>query len=290
MSEEMIDATFKALSRERSLYGVHIAGGEATLNWDRLLYALDSSRRHGIELDYLETNASWCKDEETTHEGFQELKAAGLDAVLISASLFHNEFTPLSYTLRAIDAAIATFGQGGVIVWTMETLRAMQRHLDPDRRYPLKESAKLLGLDIEQGDLYRLHTYLRPGGRAAVRLADGLPRRPMESFANITCGSTLEGTQHFHIDPRGNLFTGHCPGISVATIDDLHPEVTKEDVPVLWHLRQHGPGGAWQRLAPELEPDPAGYVHECHVCLDLCNHLYKTGKYAELRPAEYYLG
>jgi len=288
MSEEMIDRTFTALSRERQLYGVHLAGGEATLNWDRLLYAVESAGRHGVALDYLETNASWCHDEQTARDGFQQLQRAGLDGVLISASLFHNEFTPLSMTTAAIRAAVEVFGPQGVLVWTTEVLRRMAENLDEQKTHPLRRSCELLGLEPDRGDIWRLHGYLTPGGRAVEKLADGLPRRRAESFAGDACRDVLRGTSHFHIDPFGNLFTGHCPGISVADIDELHPEIDEDSAPVYCLLAQEGPVGVWQSLADDFVPDEAGYVSKCHLCLDVRKHLHATERFEELRPEAFY--
>jgi hypothetical protein len=288
MPEKMIDTTMDALARERALQGIHLAGGEATLNWERLLYAIRSARSRGVPLDYLETNASWCLDEKTTRNGLAQLREAGLDAVLISVSLFHNEFIPLARTKRAIRVALEVFGRRGVIVWTPDVLERMDQALDDDRTYSLAESSHCLRLDPAQGSLWRFHGYVRPAGRAAEELAEGLPTQPAESFENDSCKRMLEDTTHFHIDPFGNLYTGGCPGITVADVDDLHPSIHAEQHPVYSQLAEGGPVWLWRGLAPEFEPDPKGYISKCHLCLDVRKHLRRTGRHAELRPDEYY--
>jgi len=288
MSEEMIDRTFTALASERSLHGVHIAGGEATLNWERLLYAIDSARRHGVSLDYVETNGHWCDDEATARDGFLRMRKAGLPAVLVSASLFHNEFIPLAKTKAAVQAAIDVFGHGRVLIWTSEVLGMMDRSLDDDRTHPIRKSCPALGLDPTDGDLWRIHDYLIPGGRAAEQLADGLPHQPAEHFAGDSCGGEFQRTSHFHIDPFGNLFTGFCPGISVACVDELHPQITEQSVPVYCCLAEQGPVGVWRTFAEDFRPDPVGYISKCHLCLELRKHMHPSGRHEELRPAEFY--
>lgn len=147
---------------------------------DLLLYALEAARQHRVRIDYLETNAGWCDDEATARLGFTELRQAGLDAVLISASLFHNEFIPLAKTKAAITTAMKIFGRGGVIVWTPDTLSLMDQGLDDDRRHTLRESCDLLGIDRQSGDLWRVHNYLTPGGRWRRSVVGRqLPRRAM---------------------------------------------------------------------------------------------------------------
>ncbi|HLA83639.1 MAG TPA: radical SAM protein [Thermoguttaceae bacterium] len=289
MPESMIDATMAALAKETTLHGIHLAGGEATLDWKRLVYAIRSARRHGIAIDCLETNGSWCDDERTAHEGFSRLHEAGLRSVLISVSLFHNEFIPLAKTKTAIRAATEIFGRRGVTVWTLDVLERMNAaKLDEQRTHSLDESSRLLELSWGREALWRLHGYLTPGGRAVEQLAEGLPTWPAESFEGDACGRILENTTHFHIDPLGNLFTGHCPGISVANVGDLHPAIDSTKHAIYCQLAEGGPVWLWRGLAPEFEPDPRGYVSKCHLCLDLRKHLRSTGRYEELRPDEFY--
>ena len=286
MSEEMIDRTLSALSKERSLDGIHFGGGECSLFFDRLLYAIRSAVRHQVRIDYLETNGGWCIDDKTAVDGFKRLRDAGLPGVLISASLFHLEFIPLNITKTAIRAAHKVFG--GAFVWTGEVLRLMERLPDHDKKYPISESCRLLGIDPAAGTLWNLHSYLNPCGRAARRLTEGLQRSPVEQFDGDACGRTLRLTSHFHIDPHGNLFTGRCPGISIAGVGNLHPAVGETTAPFFTALCEGGPVEAWKRHASEFTPNNAGYIGKCHFCLELRHHFVEQNRFNELRPAEMY--
>jgi len=286
MSEEMIDCTMSALSKERSLSGIHFGGGECSLFFDRLLFAVRCAVRHGVRIDYLETNGGWCVDDRTAVDGFKRLRDAGLPGVLISASLFHLEFIPLNVTKTAIRAANKVFG--GAFVWTEEVLRLMERLPDHSKKYPIQESCRLLGINSEDGTLWQLHSYLNPCGRAARQLTDGLRRHPVEKFTGDTCSQVFRSTSHFHIDPHGNLFTGRCPGISVANVDDLHPTVDEATAPFFVALCEGGPVEARKRYASDFQPDATGYIGKCHFCLELRKHLFEQGTFSELRPAEMY--
>lgn len=286
MSEAMIDRVFAMLAREPALGGMHLAGGEATMNMDRLLYALGSACDHGVRIDYLETNAGWCESLQAGRERFGQLRDAGLDAVLISASLFHNEFIPLARTENAIAAATETFGRGGVIVWTPNVLQQMRAHLDPERTHTLRESCDSMGLTM--ADVWGLHSYLTPNGRAAEALSEGLRRRPADAFAGDACAATLPRTSHFHITPGGLLYTGLCPGIVIGSVDEPHREYTAEEVPLYDTLCTEGPVGLMDRAGEVFTPDERGYVSKCHLCQEVRKALYATGAYAELRPAEFY--
>ena len=152
MSEEMIDRTFSALSKERSLDGIHFGGGECSLFFDRLLYAVRSAVKHGVRIDYLETNGGWCVNDETALDGFKRLRDAGLPGVLISASLFHLEFIPLNVTKTAIRAAHKVFGRA--FVWTDDVLRLMER-LPDGERIGLQQIAKH-NIQCEDGKWWNL--------------------------------------------------------------------------------------------------------------------------------------
>jgi hypothetical protein len=286
MSEEMVDRTMLALSKERSLDGIHFGGGECSLFVDRLLYTVRSAVKNDVRIDYLETNGGWCVDDQTAVDGFKRLRDAGLPGVLISASLFHLEFIPLVVTKTAIRAAHKVFG--GAFVWTDEVLRLMERLPDHGKKYPIQESCRLLGINPTDGALWQGHSYLNPCGRAARRLSEGLRRHPVDKFSGDSCGWTFQSTGHFHIDPTGNLFTGHCPGISVANVDNLHPAVDESTAPFFMALCEGGAAEAWRRYAPEFKPDAAGYIGKCHFCLELRSRLFGQNRFPELRPAEMY--
>jgi len=286
MSEKMIDHTMLALSEERSLDGIHFGGGESSLFFDRLLYAICSAIKHGVRIDYLETNGGWCVNDQTAVDGFKRLRDTGLPGVLISASLFHLEFIPLNVIKTAIRAAHKVFG--GAFIWTDEVLRRMERLPDHDKKYPIQESCRLLGIDPSDGSLWQIHSYLNPCGRAARQLSEGVQRHPVEKFSGDSCGWAFQSTSHFHIDPYGNLFTGHCPGVSVANVDNLHPVVDASIAPFFTALCDGGPVEAWKRHASEFKPDTAGYIGKCHFCLELRHHLFAQNTFAELRPAAMY--
>ncbi len=286
MTEAMIDSVFSALADEPRLQGVHLAGGEATMRMDVLLEAVKASVRHGVPLDYLETNCAWCIDEPTAREGFQKLRQHGLRAVLISASLFHNEFVAFERTKAGVSAADKVF-DGNVIVWTPEGYRALSKLGHADRTHTLAESCRLLGID--NAGLWRLHSYVRPSGRAAEALRNGLPAFPAEHFAGDDCSGMLSSVTHFHIDPNGLLFTGGCPGITVASVrNGLHPQIDPARFGLFCSLFDAGPCGLLKSKNLDFTPRTTGYISKCDLCLDIRKQLRHKGDFPELQPREFY--
>lgn len=289
IDEATLARIFAAFAKEPRLQGIHLAGGEATLRWELLEAALRLARAHRVGIDYLETNGHWCIDLDTAMAGFERLRAAGLGAVLISASLFHNEFIPFARTRVAVQAAQQVFA-GRVIVWTHDLFERMAAGLDPERTHTLAESCARLGIDRDGGELWRVHGYLTPGGRAAETLGAGLARRAPEAFAAETCGRALDGVSHFHVDPYGNLFTGLCPGVAPRTVFERDRVVDEASAPLTHTLRVGGPTALAARATAEagFVPDPVGYISGCHLCFAARKALHDLGQYPELRPAAYY--
>jgi hypothetical protein len=285
---DMADRAFAALARESCLEGIHLAGGEATLRMDLLLDVVRLAVRRGIPLDYLETNAGWCHSREVALDGMRRLREAGLRAVLVSASPYHNEFIPFHATRLAVEAALEVFGARGTFVYTSLAYEMLSA-LPGDGRHPLPRQLEAWGLDGDPRGVLRVYPVV-PGGRAVAGLRSCWPARPASAYRSIDCYQDLTSTSHFHLDPDGNLFTGLCVGLAVATIDDLHPDITAGAHPLFDCLATAGPHGL-MRLAAERHgfvERPAGYVSRCDLCLDVRGHLAGTGLYPELRPIDFY--
>lgn len=282
------DRALAALTRERSLEGIHLAGGEATLRMDLLLAVIRLAVRRGVPLDYLETNAAWCTDREVAQDGMRRLKEAGLHAVLVSASPYHNEFVPFHATRAAVEASRKVFGARGTHVYTARAYEMLSA-LPGDGCHPLSEQLRAWGLEDDPQGALRVHPVVA-GGRAVEGLRSAWPAQPAAAFDGLDCYEELTSTSHFHLDPDGNLFTGICPGLVVANIDDLHPGITVDSSPVFSCLATEGPLGL-MRLALTRHgyvERPDGFVSRCDLCFDVRRHLQATGLYPELRPADLY--
>lgn len=288
MQLSLADRVFDTLTGESHLQDIHLAGGEATLRMALLEEVIRLAKTKRVPLSYLETNAVWCVDSKRTRDGFERLAAAGLPAVLVSASMFHAEFIPFERTRRAVEIARQVFGPQGVIVWVPPLYEALSQ-LPADRKLSLETFCEAAGLSDRMEVLPDLY-YLTPGGRVIDALRECYRPEPAESFKDAACRKELLNTRNFHIDPNGYLFTGLCPGIAAATIEQLHPKITRENAPITWTLMKYGPFGLLElaREACGLEPDQHTYISKCDLCYRVRKHLHATGHYPELRPANYY--
>jgi len=279
---------FEALAREPELTGIHLAGGEPTLRLDRLVDILRLAVRRGIPIDYVETNGSTCRDAAAAESIMRQLYEAGLRGILISASMFHNEFIPMEATRNAVRAAEAVFGAHRVYVYVASVYAQLQAMGDGTR--PLSEYMRRMGWGDDYSRL-PAHYPVIPGGRAATALRRCFTPQPASSFRSLNCRADLRSTRHFHIDPHGYLFTGLCPGVVSATAEDFHPVITPATHPVFAMLSEGGPcrlmdeAGAGIGFQPRLE----GYVSKCDLCLQLRTALARAGRFPEeLKPVAFY--
>ena len=222
-----------------------------------------------------------------TRRVLERLRDAGLPGILVSASMFHNEFVPFARTRTCTEAAADVFGLGGVTVWMPQTYALLAR-LPDDGTRTLEEFCRLTGLPPGSRQVPKLYDLIA-GGRAPEALRDYYDAAPAEHFKDARCLRDLLSTSHFHVDHHGNLFTGLCAGLAPANVEDLHPTISEQQHPVFWRLCHEGPFGL-MRVAADLgyTPKDEGYVSSCDLCFDVRRHLHATGRFPELRPDAYY--
>jgi hypothetical protein len=290
MTLGMAESVFAALGpgNEPRLRDVHIAGGEPTIRMDLLVDVVRVAARAGVRLSYVETNAHWCTDGGKALDGMRRLKDAGLPGILVSVSMFHNEFVPFRNTRHAVEAAREVFGPGGTFLYLPHMYEILSQMPD-DGRHSLDESARWAGV-VDRPEIIAQLYQVIPSGRACDGLRDSFAARPASSFRGMDCLRDLTSTMHFHVDHHGDLFTGLCAGLAPATIDDLHPEIVEGTHPVFHRLAAEGPHGLMVMAARDhgYTEREAGYVSKCDICMDVRGRLHGTGEFPELRPASFY--
>ncbi len=286
---EMAETICDALSRERSLMDIHLAGGEAMLKPDLLAEIVRMCGRYGIELSYLETNGFWASSVKHAEREFAKLADAGLGGVLISASPFHNEFTPFKRTRNCVEGARRVFGSGA-FVWTDTIYRALDQLEDSVTR-TCEEFLDAIGAGDDPSVLAESYP-IKPHGRVVEAMRANYTAVSIDQISADRCAATLESTMHFHIDPDGRLFTGSCPGITVARADNYHPSITAGSHPVYTRLHHGGPRelATWAMEEHGYAPREEGYISHCDLCYHVRCHLRSSAPraFTELDADEFY--
>ena len=262
---------------------VHIGGGEPFLNFESLVLTIEAMNRHGIALNYIETNASWCINEQHVRERLRTLKQLGATCVMASVDPFHIEFVPLERPLMLVGELRAAGFE--YFIWQERYLRKLLP-LDHSRPIPHDELKAALGAHyIEQA----MREYgLTLNGRA-LKYADRLvTRRPLGAHLSSSPCHLLDGS-HCHADLFGNIVPSGCPGIAIELTDFLRGTVPEHKYPVASRLMNGGLSSLYAYAQQHgFQPDDTGYVSPCALCHAIRAHLLTTRPSADIGPACYY--
>ncbi|HEY65920.1 MAG TPA: radical SAM protein [Caldilineae bacterium] len=264
--------------------GIHFTGGEPFMNFELLLQVVRIAAELDMPSRFVETNAAWCIDDETTREKLRALREAGLHGILISANPFTLEYVPFERTERAARIAREVFPPYNVIVY-QGLFYEQFRQLGLKGTLVFEDYLRIGGGALQYMELFA-------SGRAAYALSYLFPRHPAERFFGMSCRNELIRDWHIHVDNYGNFMPGFCGGLSLGDareLDTLCREgIDLDERPVLKALltdlkdlydlgKQFG-----------YEEMEEGYVSKCHLCLDIRRHLVQRGDFKELQPRVFY--
>lgn len=270
---------------------IHIAGGEPMLYYEALLALCRAANAEGCAPHFIETNASWCKDDEIARRRTAELREAGLCGMLLSADPYHQRFVPPERYERAFRFAVETFGRQNVIgaepnlAWLVD-LRAIGHNPERLAEYARTHPPRLVG---RAGEVLGRHFASRPLSDLAN---DALwhPATPEES-----CRAEFDPHEmwEIHIDPYGNIQT--CCGIIVGNAHQTPlPEAMAQGFhtmnPLVRMVYERGPF-AYLELAQTkgYQPPAEGFAQKCHLCWEVRKFLRRF--YPEtFGPGEIYEG
>ncbi len=249
---------------------IHIAGGEAMMYYPQMLAICQVAHSEGVAPHFFETNASWCADEITARERYEELQAVGIRGVLISADPYHQEFVSPARRERAYRWAVEIFGKENVAASDLSVGDLEELHtISPDSQ-ALAE-----------------HTRRHPPrlvGRAGNVLAEYFPDRLLENLAQDPlwhgassvedCRSEFDPDDmwEIHVDPYGNIQT--CCGIIIGNahekpLIEWMREGFHTQNPLVRMVYERGPY-ALLELAEEYGYQARdGYPQKCGFCWEV---------------------
>ncbi len=266
---------------------VHIGGGEPLLKPERIFPVLKSAKANNIYIDYIETNASWHKDELSTKAVLKQLMGYGVNTLLISIDPYHNEFIPF-YKVKGLMDACAKVGMG-VFPWLMDFWSDLDT-FDDRKPHSLEEYRKHFG------DEYLLSLPQRYGlnlrGRALKTYKPMMVKEPFERIVeNSTPCRLLSGVHHFHIDLYGNFIPQMCAGLSI-NLDELSKGAKSDKYPIFKSLQSEGIKGLAAFAIDEYDYKPKQYyAGKCDLCYDIRSYLVliKELELQDLQPKGHYL-
>jgi hypothetical protein len=105
---------------------IHLGGGEPFLKPALVVRALEIAAEMGVQIDFVETNGSWAKNDDIVEERLEQLIKAGMKSLLVGVSPYHNEKIPFENTKRLVKIGTKVLGQGQCMInWINIILKKM---------------------------------------------------------------------------------------------------------------------------------------------------------------------
>lgn len=273
-----------ALLEEAGTSSVHIGGGEPFMNFRALCMLIEALNRHGVGVDYIETNAFWCSSDEFVRERLMKLRDLGVTTIMVSVDPFHIEFVPLERPIRLCQ--VMNECDFDYFIWKDRYLRRMIR-FDRTKTYTREELQKALGADYitDTASEYGLGM----NGRALAIAGDIYEKRPAEKLAAAAPCSSLLDVCHCHLDLYGNIVPSGCPGIAADARDFLNENIAPEQYPVMARLLSGGTKALYDYAAEKgFVPSAEGYPTRCAFCYAMREFLHREAPSADLAPDCFY--
>jgi len=281
MSEAMMNEVCGTL-KEAGCGNVHIGGGEPFLDFDGLVTLVQTATRHGIGVEYIETNAGWLTNAPDVAIQLQELVKAGAEAYCISMDPFHAEYIPT----EKVMAMAAACGAAGLnfFIW-QERYQGSMGGVATNRPNSRAEIEKALGKDyirktaVEYG--------IKMGGRAINIEEEFWPCKSIEDvISNAPCKGLLS-SNHCHVDMYNRFIPPGCTGI-VIPLREIISGLKPGQYPAFEALLSGGTANLYKlATAHGFEPDERGYTSTCGMCFHLRRHLSKREGFPELDKEHY---
>ncbi len=260
-------------------YGIHFTGGEPFLNFDLLLQATELARDIGIHSTFVETNSFWCVDDPSTERKLRQLRAAGLEGILISVNPFIVDQVPFERTETAVRMSREVFGDNAIVY--QDVFYQQLKALGVKGTLPFEDYVYRAPYGLQQAELL-------PMGRAAYQLGHLYRGFPADDFFDQSCRKELLRDWHVHIDNYGNYIPGYCAGLSLGNWLEVDQANLKE-LSIVRALVNTGVKELCEIARDFGYECQEGYVSKCHLCVDMRRYLVqRTTQFKELRPREFY--
>ena len=285
ISSEAAEASCKILSNN-GVTSMHIGGGEPFMNFTALCDLLAAFNRYNINVDYIETNAYWCSENNQADviDKLRILREYDVDTVMVSVDPFHIEFVPLYKPLLLVKLLRS---EGfGYFIWQEQYLK-MLSPLDNTKKYNRDELEKIFGKNYIR-DAVRSYG-MGINGRALSIAKEIYPTKTVQEILKSTPCTDILTAQHCHFDLYGNYIPSGCPGISVDIADYFSGNINEDKYPIVSRMRKGGIKSLYQYAADNgFQPLSDGYISKCHLCHHIREYLTDVKPSYDISPKCYY--
>ncbi|MDO8123243.1 MAG: radical SAM protein [Candidatus Hermodarchaeota archaeon] len=273
MNYENIRRWLAELKNTQPLEGITVHGGEPTVFFDTLLFAISTAKQLDIPKRGIITNGYWASTESIAQNTLRKLQQAGLTQITFSVDSFHQEFIPFEDVRRGVEAASQmSFDH----IWVDSQFLELET---PSNEYDIRTQKLLDALTEIPG--IEISTYqVDFEGRAADTLSHLVLTHSDAPTGKCQLpywlGKTLREPKTIEIDYEGNVTL--CPGICIgnAKTTPLHHllgEYEPRDHVIIQRLAEKGPIGLFELVKEKGVSVKQKFVDECHLCYEMRKHL-----------------
>lgn len=275
-----------AMLSKCGITSMHIGGGEPFMNFNALCDLLTAFKKYGINVDYIETNAYWCNENNQAEviKKLNILRKYNVDTVMVSVDPFHIEYVPLYKPLLLIKLLRS---EGfGYFIWQNQFLD-MLYSLDHKRCYNRDELEQIYGANYIK-DTVRSYG-MGINGRALSIAREIYPTKEVQEILSSTPCTDMLTAQHCHIDLYGNYIPAGCPGISVELQDYITNNLTEDKYPIVERMRKKGIKALYHYAVDNgFIPSPNGYISKCDLCYHIRAYLVNVKSSSDIAPKCFY--
>ena len=253
-------------------------GGEPLLFPEIVFKIHKEAMKVGILHREVITNGYSSNNDKKVEEIAKGLFNSGVNNVIISVDVFHQEHIPLKYVRKAAQSCL----KAGIkdIEWNPCWVIAENEN----NRYNKKtkkilQSLEDLSIKISYGNV------MEPDGFALLNLKEFLPKKekiPIGKCGDIPYTDPLDSIQSIFIEPDGKIAVCNDFYIGNARKMDVLKIIEEYDPYKIIEMKsiiENGMIGLaeWARKKG-IDPDPNGYYSICHMCTDIRKKVKNNNK------------
>ncbi len=257
------DVTKNYLVRE-----VNFFGGEPLLNLDLLICLIEETKKFDIPKIGLPTNGYWGKHDTIAKKYANKLKEAGVNLVGFSVDAFHQEFIPLDFVKRAINAVHET-GIETILIIAQTIGSQNDKNPFNDKT---NEITNIISKEFPFCQVIKSGVQVK--GRAIKNLVEYFPILTIPKDKCLIFKAPM-----FMIDPNGWVFHQGCQGICIGnakktSLSKIISKFEPRKHPIIGKVVAKGGVSNLLELAIEKGyKSQNGYADKCHLCFSARNFL-----------------
>lgn len=244
-----------------------LSGGEPFLDLQQLLEVIAHGARLGGQVTCV-TNGYWAASDEKARSTLEAVKAAGLTALGVSASQFHQQYIKLDRVKRALTMAVE-IGLGTVLKLA---------YVKSDRRHAEELEAWANSIGVKRVERFPVLPYVREGHQLPMEEFETEPGLPVGTCPSPSFTIREDGTAYSCCTPGGFVKALSFGKVTGTNLRDAYHRFLLQGLQTL--LREEGP----IHLAQAARKQGLGHLLRdsyVGVC-DLCAHLASEPRLAAL--------